>query len=196
MKSTRENIANNICVLRKKWGYTQSQLAEKLNYTDKAVSKWERGETTPDVDALASLSRIFGVSVDYLFREHQDSEVTIQKHYVKKQLFQMCTLLTATLLIPLVIYVFVLMKDAKQFASTFWLGFIWMLPVMGIIVTYFLIKLKKPIGYLISESFVVWTLLAASFLTGFILGYNIWMVFLIGIPLEMFICFKNLLSSK
>ena len=51
---------------RKACGITQLSLAEKLNYSDKAVSKWERGESVPDVCTLLRLAEYFGVSVDYL----------------------------------------------------------------------------------------------------------------------------------
>ena len=63
----KANIANNIVELRKRKKWTQAELAEKINYTDKAVSKWERGESTPDVDVLYNMAEIFGVTVDYFF---------------------------------------------------------------------------------------------------------------------------------
>ena len=49
---------------------TQLELGTVLNYSDKAVSKWERGEAIPDAYVLLQLSEIFGVSVDYLLKEH------------------------------------------------------------------------------------------------------------------------------
>lgn len=67
-------IANNISSLRQAHGITQSELAEKLNYTDKLVSKWERGESVPNAFTLKQLGEIFGVSVDYLFTDHRSGE--------------------------------------------------------------------------------------------------------------------------
>ncbi|MDR0856223.1 MAG: helix-turn-helix domain-containing protein [Clostridiales bacterium] len=64
-------IAANIARLRRGAGLTQLQLAEKLNYTDKAVSKWERGESVPDVIMLKTIATLFGVSVDALLSEPQ-----------------------------------------------------------------------------------------------------------------------------
>ena len=54
---------------------TQIELAEKINYSDKAVSKWERGESIPDVSVLLELSKLFGVSIDFLVTEHENKEI-------------------------------------------------------------------------------------------------------------------------
>ena len=61
MTATREIIAENITALRKSARLTQAELAEKLNYSDKAISKWERGDSVPDVLVLAELAELYGV---------------------------------------------------------------------------------------------------------------------------------------
>ena len=66
-------VAANITDLRKKNNITQAELAQRLNYTDKAVSKWERGESLPDVAVLKQIADIFSVKIDYLVTaEHPD----------------------------------------------------------------------------------------------------------------------------
>lgn len=67
-------IASNIIKLRTDAGMTQSDLGEKLNYSDKSISKWERAESLPDANVLKQMSEIFGVSVDYLFSTHDEWE--------------------------------------------------------------------------------------------------------------------------
>lgn len=62
--------ASNIIELRTKAGMTQLELAEKLNYSDKSVSKWERAEGMPDAYVLKHMSEIFGVTVDYILSTH------------------------------------------------------------------------------------------------------------------------------
>ena len=59
-------ISKNIIKYRKKMGLTQLELAEKLNYSDKTLSKWERGESMPDIVTLKQLADIFMISVDVL----------------------------------------------------------------------------------------------------------------------------------
>lgn len=66
----RDIIAQNIAGLRKKAGWTQAELAEKLDYSDKAISKWERGLSLPDAEMLYRIASLFRVDVDYLFKEH------------------------------------------------------------------------------------------------------------------------------
>ena len=71
MQDLKPVIAKNIADLRVAHGFTQLELAEKLNYSDKAVSKWERGESLPDVTVLKQISDLFGVTLDYLVnKEH------------------------------------------------------------------------------------------------------------------------------
>ena len=60
------SIGQTIAALRKAKGWTQAQLAEKLNISDKAVSKWEIGEGTPSVEFYPLLAEIFSVTCDYL----------------------------------------------------------------------------------------------------------------------------------
>ena len=66
MEDMKTIIAKNIIRLRKNANLTQAELAEKLSYTDKAVSKWERGESIPDVIVMKQLADLFQVRVDDL----------------------------------------------------------------------------------------------------------------------------------
>ena len=65
----KNQLGTNIAAYRKRMGLTQAGLAEKLNYSDKAVSKWERGESVPDLLTLVQLSELFYVSVDDLLQD-------------------------------------------------------------------------------------------------------------------------------
>ena len=66
LEKLKRQIGTNIALQRKNAGLTQAGLAEKLNYSDKAVSKWERGDSTPDILTLVQLSELFEVSVSDL----------------------------------------------------------------------------------------------------------------------------------
>ena len=66
--------ASNIIRLRTEAGMTQAELGAKLNYSDKTISKWERGEAIPDAYVLTQLAAMFGVTVDYLLSSHTDWE--------------------------------------------------------------------------------------------------------------------------
>lgn len=62
-------IAKNITTLRKNAGMTQAGLAEKIGYSDKSISKWERADGIPDVICLKTIADLFGVTVDYMLTE-------------------------------------------------------------------------------------------------------------------------------
>ncbi len=68
-----KNIAKNITELRKKSGMTQARLAEEIGYSDKSVSKWERGDGVPDIVCLKNIADLFGVTVDYLLESEHTS---------------------------------------------------------------------------------------------------------------------------
>jgi transcriptional regulator with XRE-family HTH domain len=63
-------FASNLINLRTAAGMTQAELGTQLNYSDKTVSKWERGEAVPDAYVLTQLAALFGVTVDYLLSSH------------------------------------------------------------------------------------------------------------------------------
>ena len=72
-------FADNLSHLRSHKGWTQLELAEKLNYSDKTVSKWERGESMPDVIMLKQISDLFGITIDELLTDHKGKPVETWK---------------------------------------------------------------------------------------------------------------------
>ena len=77
-------IADRLVKLRKKYGYSQEELADKLGLSRQAVSKWERAEASPDTDNLICLAKLYGVSLDELLATDEDVD-TIVKEQVKDQ---------------------------------------------------------------------------------------------------------------
>lgn len=80
---TKQNTGNIIAARRKELGMTQLELAEKMNVTDKAVSKWERNLSCPDIGSLPQLAEIFGMSVDELM-QCKPQESALQESEAKK----------------------------------------------------------------------------------------------------------------
>jgi len=77
-------IADRLIKLRKKYGYSQEELADKLGLSRQAVSKWERAEASPDTDNLICLAKLYGVSLDELLST-DDTVETIVSEQVKKE---------------------------------------------------------------------------------------------------------------
>ena len=68
-------VAKNLIELRKRKNFTQGELAEMLNYSDKTISKWENGDSLPDISVLASLAEIYGITLDDLIHENAAEKV-------------------------------------------------------------------------------------------------------------------------
>ena len=71
MENEVKILANNLIYYRKASGYTQLEIAEKLNYSDKSISKWERAEGVPDIFVLKALAELYGITIDDLFHKEQ-----------------------------------------------------------------------------------------------------------------------------
>ena len=96
MEDLKDVIAKNLTELRTNAQLTQLQLAEMLNYSDKAVSKWERGEAIPDIRVLTKIAEIYGVSLDDIVKEESAATpVQPKKHITGKHIF--ITVLAAVL---------------------------------------------------------------------------------------------------
>ena len=67
-------LADKIIRLRKKNGWSQEELAEKMNVSRQAVSKWESAQTVPDLEKILQLSGLFGVTTDYLLKDELENE--------------------------------------------------------------------------------------------------------------------------
>ncbi len=79
------NLAEKILELRKANGLSQEQLAEKMGVSRQSVSKWESGDSLPDVDRLPELSRIFNVSTDYLLMPNEVDRLAIRTETIEKK---------------------------------------------------------------------------------------------------------------
>ena len=185
-RDIKEIIGGNITFLRKGKKWTQLELAEKMDYSDKAISKWERGESSPDPDALLALANLFDVQIDYFFHENEVE----QKKYVKQsnQMFMNELLVTillcvAAFTISTVVFMIGSVRDINN-VKTFWIAFIYAIPLCAIIISIFLKRHGYRFAMSISISVLLWSILLVGFLQLFISNYNAWMIFLVGVPLE------------
>ena len=110
MEEEQDNLAavigKNIMRLRKMANLTQSELAEKLNYSDKSVSKWEQGNGIPDVRILLRLSELFGVTLDELVHEQPDRVIMPKRFRLKQRVITLLCAVGLCWLTAVVLYVF------------------------------------------------------------------------------------------
>lgn len=185
MTDYKRIIANNITELRKAVPLTQAELAEKLNYSDKAVSKWERGESIPDVIVLKEIADIFGVSVDYLLEDVHPLKATMQS--VPRQLKKNRVLITglSCMLVFLIATIAFAILGSMTDLSRIWLAYVYSVPICSIILIVFNSIWGKGKLNFFFISLLVWSLLTSLYLT--IGHYEHWLIFIVGIPAQVII---------
>jgi transcriptional regulator with XRE-family HTH domain len=183
VSDAKQIIARNITALRQASKMTQIELAEKLNYSDKAISKWERGESIPDVLVLKTIADLFGVSLDYLLEsDHGEKPKPAQESpgYVHRN--RKVTTTLSVLLVWFVATVLYVVMDLVISASVFkWLPFAWAVPVSMIVCLVFnSIWFNRRRNYGII-SILMWTGLVCVVLTVAACGFWPWKLFYLGI---------------
>lgn len=187
-------IAKNIAELRKKHGMTQLELAEKLNYSDKAVSKWERGESLPDIAVIKTMADLFGVTVDYLITaEHEPScpeavpdETAAEKKRVSFRTAAAVTGMSLLLVWLIATYLFFTLWYTLPNPRGAYLPFVYAVPATALVwLVLNSIWFNRRRNYLIISLFM-WSSLLAIWIT-LLPIHNLWLIFLLGVPGEAII---------
>ena len=184
MKDIRIIIAKNIAALRTDAGMTQLKLAEVLSYSDKAVSKWERGEALPDVVVLKSIADYFGVSVDYLLAEEHDQAVTPRAQIKRRRQNRLAMSAISLVLVWLVAtLVFATLMIVGSAIPTY-LIYIYALPTSFVLILVLnCVWGNRRFNYLI-VTFLLWTAVLSVYLTVLSFGHNLWILFLVAALLQ------------
>jgi len=181
MDEFKKTVARNIVTLRLACGMTQFELGEKLHYSDKSVSKWERGDALPDAYVLKQTAELFGVTVDYLLSPHEDSEpLPVAPRYSKKVITSIAFF--GVWALSLLVFVMLWLTLGKAV----WQIFAATLPVSLLVVMILHLIWGNRIGNILLISGFTWSLLAACYLCLLPLG-NLWPIFLLGVPAQVLI---------
>lgn len=181
MSEVKQIIGTNLTELRKKKHLTQAELAAKLNYSDKAISKWEHGDAVPSIENLLEICDFYGITLDQLVNENtkdlkpKDEE---KQNRVNKLVVTLLSFFTVWTL-GTIIYVFLDLLLIKNE----WLVFIWCIPVSSIVLIVFNgIWGKRKYSFFL-VTILIWTLITGVYLT-FLIKYNLnlWLLFVIGVP--------------
>ena len=174
-------VATNITELRKSKQWTQLELAEKLNYSDKSISKWERGDGMPDLKTLCKMAELFSVSIDFFVTEGAAEQ--IKKYNAPKEekgyRLVISLLMIAGIWTAATAFFIYLMMYKNINARTL---FIWALPLSAAIMYRFSMKWGNKWVGLFCSSLFCWWLLAAFYLQ--FLSYNFWLLFVVGAPIQ------------
>ena len=182
-----QRIAKNLTHYRKAAGLTQAELAEKINYSDKSVSKWESGNGVPDIYTLMQLAELYGITVDTLIGK--GVPVAVKKP--TKRLHLLIMLLSSGIVWLVATCSFVLLRLLAPTLDA-WMAFIYALPVNAIVMVVYASVWKYRLLNFFSISTIIWTALLSLYLTvRFILMgqgevyEGMWTLFLLGIPLQV-----------
>ena len=182
-----QKIAKNLTNYRKAAGLTQAELAEKINYSDKSVSKWESGNGIPDVYTLVQIAELYGVSVNAFLGE----EAPQFERKKTKGLHTLIMLLSVGIVWLVSVCAFVALQLFKK-EECAWLSFIYAIPTSAIVLIVYASIWKHRILNFVSVSTLIWTVLLSVYLTGKLLSLaygwdysGLWCVFLLGVPLQV-----------
>ncbi len=176
-------IGENIARLRRLSNMTQSELAEKINYSDKSVSKWEQGNGIPDVRILLQLAELFNVSVDDLVREHKEAPVMPKKTRLRRRII--ISLLSVGLCWLVAVVAFVFIGIIWPDVPNTWLAFVYAVPASAIIVLVFSCIWHYRWVRIAAITVLIWLTLTCIYLTAHVCGAEIGLIYFIGVPLQI-----------
>lgn len=153
-KKLKSIIANNIAYFRKRSGLTQGKLAELINYSDKSVSKWERGDGMPDVMVLLKLAEVFDVTVNDLVSEDKPEEKVLPSRQRRHILIDIMSIILVWLVAAVA---FVGLRVFAPEFDTAWICYILAIPASAIVHLVFACIWWNHTVQFFSISFVVWT---------------------------------------
>lgn len=199
--STMENnieinkiIAKNLMTYRKKAGLTQAELAEKINYSDKSVSKWESGNGVPDVYTLMLLAKLYGVTLNDFVGEQAPTEKEKRMRGTMRG-FHGWIMLLSSGIVWLVATCFFVMMQLWLPGREWWVAFLYAVWANAIVLIVFSAIWKYRVVNFISVTALIWMVLTSAHLTiKFVAGRcgiefeALWMLYLLGIPLQALEC--------
>ncbi len=181
-ETLRRQLAKNLIFYRKQAGLTQAELAEKINYSDKSVSKWERGEGLPDVYVLTVIASLLGVTVNDLVSEASPVAPKVKK---RRSVFVrgMVPIISAGLCWFIGTVVYFILRITSPEIEALWLAFIYTAALSDIVIVVFAhIWWSKPLCCLF-VSILIWLCATAVYLS-VPLGV-IWLIFIVAAALQV-----------
>ena len=181
MRDIRPTISKNLAALRAARNITQAELAERLSYSNKAISRWEQGDTLPDVNVLFELCEFYGITMNDLVSEDCMPQEALKraKDTLAYRIWTYIMVGAFVLLSATVIFVYTLTIQNVAF----WQIFVMAIPVSCLVISLLGRGYFSNLVQLILGSAVVWTAIASVYC--YFIVYNFWTIFLIGIPLQL-----------
>lgn len=199
MDELNQIIANNLIHFRKTAGLTQSELAEKLCYSDKSVSKWERGDSIPDIIVLKKIADLYNITLDTLVSPNAKKQKSLRAILpFLRQKHVLISIMSIGLVWLLATVAFVCLGMIFPSSTSLWKIFIIALPISFIVAVVFSFIWGKGLSRAISVSGLVWSLALMFYLLIDIMKR--WLIFIIPVPVTILITiwyiFRHKIASK
>ncbi|MFQ6752642.1 MAG: helix-turn-helix domain-containing protein [Clostridia bacterium] len=186
MDNINEIIGQNLLKLRKHKKLTQLELADKFNYSDKAISKWEKGESLPSIDVLNELSRFYDVTLDSLVSDEDIISAPRRDDDTKKKSNYTTTVITllalsAVWLCATALYVCLRLTLNIGYIYCFF----WAVPLSCLVLVIFnsIWGNRKYLFPILTA--LLWSTLACTQIQVLAFGVDIWPIMFLGIPLQV-----------
>ena len=201
MKDIKARVAKNLGALRRQCGFTQADVAEKLNYSDKAISRWEKGDTLPDINVLYEICQFYGVTMNDLVGEEEvrAKEENITEKDARAYNAWLCAIAGVSVWLVATVLYFI-HNTITDNLSPLWIIFVWAVPVSCIVILLFGRPIFHWVANFVLSSVVAWTLLGSIYLnlvffTTIPNAYTFWPIFFIGIPVQAILFLAHKLSK-
>lgn len=198
ISETNKLIAKNLTYYRRAAGWTQAELAEKINYSDKSVSKWESGNGIPDVYTLLQLAELYGVTLNDLVGEGTPMLPTKERRGLRGWI-----MLLASGIVWLVATCLYVLIQLIRPGSDWWLIFMYAILINAIVIVVFASVWKYRVVNFIAISALIWVSMLCLHLSLNNLfayyGYKerpFWLLYILGVPLQILECMWGLFRSK
>lgn len=182
-------VSENLQYYRKLNNMTQLQLAETLNYSDKSISKWERGESLPDLYILQSIADLYGITINDLV-----NEIKTKPAHKKVRNNLLITLIGVGTVWLLATTVFVMLGIFVPELTKSWLAFIYAIPVSMIVLLVFTNIWGNKLQVFFALTVLYWTVPLSIYLS--FDNKKLWLLFIIIIPLQIISIFWFLLKKE
>ena len=196
MKDVKSNIAKNITELRILNNMTQMELAEKLNYSDKTISKWERAESSPDISVLVEIADLFGVTLDFLVNAEniEESAVESKNNNVRYNRRAVSYIAEGGGWI-IAIFAFIITTLITNQMTFQWLYFVYALPVVLIVKLIFNSIWFNPRHNYMIISALMWSILATVHITFLYYKVDVALIYLLGVAGQIVIVLASYIKK-
>ena len=182
MEDIKSNVAKNITELRILNNMTQMELGERLNYSDKTISKWERVESSPNLSALVEMADLFGVTLDYLVKSENIEEAVVERKTKEASFNRRAVSYIAEGGGWIVaIFAFIVTTLITNQMTFQWLYFVYALPVVLIVKLIFNSIWFNPRHNYLIISALMWSIFVAIHITFLYFKVNVSLIYLLGV---------------